>query len=242
MVASKIYLPAKETEVEMKTMTKDGNAIKQVWLDAVSGKEVSRGDTVRYAEKNGKKVIISKEDTDSLKVQAHAKMIDLKDFIPVGTISPSNVCRNYVAIPATGVEHDFSVLHAALRKKGVIGLGRWIYGGRELLAAVSAGENGTLNIQHLFYPSESRDISFELLESVSKDDFDDALTFIDENSVYESFSNAIKSSRKKMYRDEYTERLLNLIKERAESEQGESEVVEVENETSGYSAEVVRIA
>jgi DNA end-binding protein Ku len=121
------------------------NRIKMKTVDAGTGEEVSRGDLVKgFAIAKNQYVLIDKEDLAAVKLES-TRIIDIESFVPAKSIDRLYWDAPYHLVPAgkTGVE-AFSVIRAAMEKKGMIALGRLVMSTRERICALEARKDEIL--------------------------------------------------------------------------------------------------
>src|SRR6476661_8523521 len=122
-----------------------GNRIKMQTLDAGTGEEVSRGDLVKgYAVAKNEYVLLDKEDFERVKLES-TRIIDIEKFVPRASIDRHYWDTPYHLVPSgkTGIE-AFAVIREAMKKKGMVALGRLVMSTRERICAIEIVESGLL--------------------------------------------------------------------------------------------------
>ncbi|HZB93410.1 MAG TPA: Ku protein [Stellaceae bacterium] len=101
------------------------NRIQMRPTDPETGKEVPRGELIRgYEFEKGRYVVIDKEELDALKVDS-SETIDLERFVELGEVDPLYLETPYYMAPEGKLgDETFRVIHEAMRRKKMAGLGR----------------------------------------------------------------------------------------------------------------------
>ena len=122
-----------------------GNRIKMKTVDAGTGEEVSRSDLVKGFEvAKNEYVLLDKEDFESVKLES-TRIIDIEKFVPRETIDRLYWDTPYHLVPSgkTGVE-AFAVIREAMRKKGMVAIGRLVMSTRERICGIEIEDTGLL--------------------------------------------------------------------------------------------------
>ena len=163
-----------------------GNRIKMVSVDAGTGEEVSRRDTVKgYEFKKDHYLIMTDEDFDSVKVESSSTMT-VEKFVGAGSIDPIYYDASYYMAPdGKGAEDVYAVLREAIEKTGKVALTRVVIAQRERTVAVRPMDGGlvahTLNeerdlnsakplfegVQHVQVEPEMVSLAVQLIERQS---------------------------------------------------------------------------
>jgi DNA end-binding protein Ku len=136
-----------------------GNRIKMVSLDAGTGEEVARRDTVKgYEFKKDHYLIVTDEDFESVKVESSSTMA-VEKFVEASSIDPIHYDSSYYLAP-DGKEADdvYAVLREAIEKTGKVALTRVVISQRERTVAVRPMDGGlvahTLNEERDLYSAK----------------------------------------------------------------------------------------
>lgn len=135
-----------------------GNRIRMKTVDAGTGEEVSRGDLVKgYAIAKNEYVLLDKEDFERVKLES-TRIIDIEKFVPRES-DRLYWDTPYHLVPSgkTGIE-AYAVIREAMKKKGMVALGRLVMSTRERICALEIEESGLL-MTTLRTAEEVRDIS-----------------------------------------------------------------------------------
>lgn len=122
---------------------KTNNRIRMKTVDAGTGEEVSRGDLVKgFAIAKDEYVLLDKEDFESVKLES-TRIIDIEKFVPRASIDRLYWDSPYHLVPngKTGIE-AFAVIREAMRKQGMVALGRLVMSTRERVCAIEIEEDG----------------------------------------------------------------------------------------------------
>jgi DNA end-binding protein Ku len=135
-----------------------GNRIKMKTVDAGTGEEVSRGDLVKgFAIAKNEYVLLEPEDFEKVKLES-TRIIDIEKFVPTDTIDRLYWDTPYHLVPSgkTGLE-AFSVIREAMKKKGMVAIGRLVMSTRERICGIELEEAG-LRLTTLRTAEEVRDM------------------------------------------------------------------------------------
>jgi len=116
----------------------DGGAIEHRRVCVQERKEVPYEEIIKGFEvSSGSYVVLSKEEL-TIADGAQARLIELEHFVAAREIDPVFYERAYYLSPGKLGEEPYRVLHAALLRSGKVGIGRFVFHGKEHLAAVRA--------------------------------------------------------------------------------------------------------
>jgi DNA end-binding protein Ku len=124
---------------------KTNNRIKMKTVDAGTGEELSRGDLVKgFAIAKDEYVLLDKEDFESVKLES-TRIIDIEKFVPRETIDRLYWDTPYHLVPSgkTGIE-AFAVIREAMKRKGMVAIGRLVMSTRERVCAIEIEEYGLI--------------------------------------------------------------------------------------------------
>lgn len=137
---------SREGDVSFRLINPDtGNRVRQLMVDAETGKEVERKDLVRGFEvEKDQYILLSDEEIRSVRLES-TRTIDIERFVSRDEIDRIWWDVPYYLIPSekAGME-AFVVIREALRKTGRIALGRVAMHTRERLVAIEPREEGLL--------------------------------------------------------------------------------------------------
>ena len=122
---------------------KTNNRIRMKTVDAGTGEELSRGDLVKgFAIAKDEYVVLDKEDFESVKLES-TRIIDIEKFVPRETIDRLYWETPYHMVPSgkTGIE-AFAVIREAMKRKGMVAIGRLVMSTRERVCAIEIEQDG----------------------------------------------------------------------------------------------------
>jgi DNA end-binding protein Ku len=122
---------------------KTNNRIRMKTVDAGTGEELSRGDLAKgFAIAKDEYVLLDKEDFESVKLES-TRIIDIEKFVTRETIDRLYWDTPYHLVPSgkTGIE-AFAVIREAMKRKGMVAIGRLVMSTRERVCAIEIEEDG----------------------------------------------------------------------------------------------------
>jgi DNA end-binding protein Ku len=124
-----------------------GNRIRMQRVDAATGAEVAYDDLVKgYEVAKGEYITVAPEELDAIAVES-ARMIDIERFVPRDEIDELYNDRPYYLVPDGDVgQQAFAVIREAIRKTGMMALGRVVLSSREHVMAIEAREKGMIGV------------------------------------------------------------------------------------------------
>jgi DNA end-binding protein Ku len=133
-----------------------GNRIKYRKVDAETGDEVPQEDIIKGYEVNkGEYVELDPEELDAVAIESK-RTIEIDEFVEKKEIDELYMRDPYYIIPDGDVgQQAFAVIRDAIRKEGMVALGRVVFTNREHIIAIEARGKGMMGIT-LRYPYEVR--------------------------------------------------------------------------------------
>jgi DNA end-binding protein Ku len=195
--------------------SKTGARIRQKRVDPTTDEEVPFEDIVKgYEITPDRYVLISPEELDALDPKA-TRTIDIEEFVDLSDIDPIYYDHSYYLAPAAGGAKAYRLLGDAMRESGKVGIGRVVLRSKQQLCALRpTGEALTLSTM-LFGDEVLAPDRLDELESVSEAEASEReLTMAQQ--LIESLSSDFEPAK---YRDEYRERVLDLIERKAAGEE-----------------------
>jgi DNA end-binding protein Ku len=194
---------------------KTGARIKQKRVDPSTGEEVPFEDIVKGYEVTPEHyVTIAPEELDALDPKA-TRTIDIEEFVEISEIDPIFYDHNYYLAPTASGAKPYRLLLDAMAKAGKVGIGRVVLRSKQQLCALRpAGE--VLTLTTMLFGDEV--LSPDRIDEL--DGLDEAgasqreLTMAQQ--LIDSLSAEFEPTR---YRDEYRERVLELIERKAAGEE-----------------------
>jgi DNA end-binding protein Ku len=164
-------------------------------------------------------VTISPEELEALEPQK-TRTIDIEDFVDLEQIDPIYYDHPYYLAPDTGAAKAYRLLVDAMEDSGKVAVARVVLRSKEHLVAIRP-RDGALAMETMLFADEV--IPAESLEEIAAADGDVKTSDRElamANQLIESLASDFEPDK---YRDEYRERVLDLIERKA---QGETIVIE----------------
>jgi len=184
-----------------------GNRIRYMKVDAESGDEVTSDDIVKgYEVSKGNYIEMEPDELDAVEIES-TRMIDIDQFVPGKEIDELYLKDPYYIVPDGDVgAQAFAVIREAIKKEGMVALGRVVFTNREHVIALEPRGNGLMGVT-LRYPYEVRD---------EKDYFDDIPNESVPKDMLELATHIVQSKaghfKPDKFEDHYETALRDLIK------------------------------
>lgn len=201
-----LYTATQENDIHFKQLHKDDHQrIRYKKVCGHCGEEVSTKDIIKGFEyDDGQYVVVSDEDFEKIKTEKD-RTIQILHFANLKQISPIYFEKTYHAIPQTGGEKAFELLRTAMMSEQKIAIGKTVMGMQETLLAIIPREDGIL-IEKMFYQDEIKDLP----KSYTKTQINEAELTMAKTLI----SSMDKPFEPENYKDEYQERLKELISQK----------------------------
>lgn len=204
----KIFSAIQESTLDMDMLDRKDHAnIKFMRVNENTGKEVAYADIVKGYKVDDKYVILEESDFEAADA-VKTKTIDIQSFAFEKEIESIYYEQPYYLEPDKGAVNAYALLRDALEKSGKVGVTSFVLRNKESLAILKPYKN-VIVLNKIRFEQEIRDTSELKLPAISKDktkEMDMAVKLIEQ--LTESFN--ISS-----FKDEYTEKLLKIIKNKA---------------------------
>lgn len=199
--------------------TRTGARVKQKRVSAADGSEVSWDDIAKgYEQADGEYVLLSDSDLSALDAKA-TKTIEIEQFVDLSEIDPIMYDAPYNVIPDPSTPKPYALLLEAMEESGKVAIARFVMRTKEHICALRPLD-GRLVLSTMVYPDEVNDpAEHEALEAVSEVTISAKERKVAETLI-ESLTEPFEPSE---YRDQYREKVLDLIEAKAS---GAIEVVE----------------
>jgi DNA end-binding protein Ku len=208
----KMYSAIDEHDLELHLVhEKDGSRIGYEKVCKKEGKEVPADEIVKaYEVSDGDLVYLSEEDFKAAGEEGY-RAIEVLDFVPHDEIDPIVFQRTYYLGPADGAEKVYALLVRAMEESGLSAIARYVFHDRQQLGALRI-RDGVIVLENMYFADEIRpsDDIAPKGQRVSKQELEMAETLIDR------FTSTFKHEK---YRDEYTDRLLDIVKRKRKGEE-----------------------
>jgi DNA end-binding protein Ku len=191
-----------------------GARIKQKRVSAETGEEVPFDQIVKgYEVSPDNYVVIEPQELEALDPKA-TRSIEIEDFVDLDQIDPLYFERPYYLVPDKGGAKAYALLLEAMKESKKVGIARLVLRTKQYLAAIRP-LGDALVLETLLYPDE---VTLpDEIEGLPRDDVeiqDRELKIA--RQLIESLSTEFEPEN---YRDEYRERVLELIEQKAEGKQ-----------------------
>src|SRR5437667_5490925 len=126
---------------------KTGNRIKYRKVDAETGDEVDSADIVKgYEVGKGEYIEIDPEELEAIAIESK-RTIEIDEFVPKKEIDELYLNNPYYIVPDGEVgQQAFAVIREAIRKEGMVALGRVVFTSREHIIALEPRGKGIMGI------------------------------------------------------------------------------------------------
>jgi DNA end-binding protein Ku len=133
-----------------------GHRIKYRKVDAESGEEVDSADIIKgYAVGKADYIELDPEELEAVAIESK-RTIDIDEFVPREEIDELYLNNPYYIAPDGEVgQQAFAVIREAIRKEGMVAIGKVVFTSREHIIALEARGKGLLGVT-LRYPYEVR--------------------------------------------------------------------------------------
>jgi DNA end-binding protein Ku len=190
-----------------------GNRIRYKKVDVDTGDEVDNADIVKgYELAKGEYIELDPEELDAVAI-ASKHVIDIDEFVPRSEIDELYLRDPYYIVPDGEVgQQAFAVIREAIRKEGMVALGKVVFTSREHIIALEARGKGMVGVT-LRYPYEVRNEKeyFDGVtdEKIPKDMLDLAI------HIVETKTGHFKPAQ---FKDDYEEALKDLLRKKQKGE------------------------
>jgi len=194
-----------------------GNRIRYRKVDAETGDDVDSSNIVKgYEVAKGEYIELEPEELEAVAIESK-RVIEIDEFVPKAEIDELYLRDPYYIVPDGEVgQQAFAVIREAIRKEGMVALGKIVFTSREHIIALEPRDKGMVGVT-LRYPYEVRQPEeyFDTIddEKVPKDMLDLAIHIVDtkrgefEPEKFEDhYENALKELLRKKQKGEKIER------------------------------------
>jgi DNA end-binding protein Ku len=215
-VPVKLYSATSPKSVRFHQLSsKTGARIRQKRVDASTGDEVPYEEIVKgYEITPDRYVMIEPEELEAFDPKA-TRTIDIEEFVDLVDIDPIYYDHNYYLAPTAGGAKAYRLLLDAMREAGKVGIGRVVLRSKQQLCALRP-TGDVLTLTTMLFGDEvlAPDRIDELDDLVDAEATDRELSMAQQ--LINSLSAEFDPSR---FRDEYRERVLELIEKKAAGEE-----------------------
>jgi DNA end-binding protein Ku len=195
--------------------SKTGARIKQKRVDPTTGDEVPYEEIVKgYEITPDRYVIIEPEELEALDPKA-TKTIDIEEFVDLEEIDPIYYDHSYYLAPTAGGAKAYRLLLDAMRESGKVGIGKVVLRSKQQLCALRpTGE--VLTLTTMLFGDEV--LPPDRLDEI--DSIEEAAATDRELKMAQQLIDSLSADfEPDKFKDEYRERVLELIERKAAGEQ-----------------------
>jgi DNA end-binding protein Ku len=192
----------------------DGVRIQQKRVCPKDGEEVPYEHIVKgYEISPDRYVIITPEELEGLDPKK-TRTINIEDFVDLDEIDPLYYEHPYYLVPDTGAAKAYKLLLTALTESNKVAIARVVIRSKEYLTAIRPAD-GILTMETMLFADEL--VPPDDLEELPDADVEATEREVDmARQLIESLSTTFEPGK---YRDEYRERVLDLIERKAEGQE-----------------------
>jgi DNA end-binding protein Ku len=195
---------------------KTGHRIAQKRVDSVTGDEIPYEDIVKgYELTKERYVVITPDELEALDPEK-SRTIDIEDFVDLEDIDPVYYDHPYYLVPDKGATKAYGLLLNAMEESGKVAVARVVLRSKEQLVAIRPAPGNVLTMETMLFadevvpPEELDDLPEAKDLKASQRELTMAQQLID------SLSSDFEPGK---YRDEYREKVLELIERKASGEE-----------------------
>jgi DNA end-binding protein Ku len=190
-----------------------GNRIRYKKVDAETGDEVDNSEIVKgYEVAKGEYIELDPDELEAVAIESK-RIIDIEEFVPRNEIDELYLRDPYYIVPDGEVgQQAFAVIRDAIRKEGMVALGKVVFTSREHIIALEARGKGMLGVT-LRYPYEVRNEAeyFDSIEDekIPKDMIDLAVHIVETKTGH---------FKPQQFQDQYEDALKDLLRRKQKGE------------------------
>lgn len=192
---------------------KCGNRIRQQRVCPVDNEIVERDQLVKgYEFAKDQYVRVTDDELKALEGEA-SEAIEISEFVPLSKVDPIYFERSYYLGPDKGGEKAYRLLTDTMTQVGKVALAKFVMRGKENLVIVRAAQKG-LMMHTMYFANEVR--NFDEIPKGESAKITGAETSLAIRLIDELSNDEFEPEK---YHDEYSERVLNLVNEKAEGKE-----------------------
>ena len=206
-----LYTATQDNDIHFNQLCKeDGSRVRYKKVCANCGKEVKSEDIIKGFEyEKGKYVTMTDEDFEKAKSEKD-KTIHILHFTDLANIRPLYFDKTYHAIPEQGGDKAFELLRRAMNEENKVAIAKTVMGTKEKLLALIPTDDGILT-ETLFFADEIKEAPKEPVRTqINDSELQMAKTLI---------SAMVKEFDPSQYKDEYRERLWQIINSKIQGQE-----------------------
>jgi len=216
-VPVKLYSAVSKKTVRFHQLNgKTGHRIAQKRTDSQTGDEVSFEDIVKgYELTKDRYVVITPDELETLD-PVKSRSIDIEDFVNLADIDPVYYDHPYYLVPDKGSAKAYGLLLDAMRQSGKVAIAKVVIRSKEQLVAIRPAPGGVLMMETMIFADEV--VSPESIDDLP--DPDDLNVSDRELKMAQQLIESLTSDfEPEKYRDEYREKVLELIERKASGQE-----------------------
>lgn len=206
-----LYTATQDNDIRFNQLCKeDGSRIRYKKVCAGCGKEVSTKDIIKGFEYENDKFVVITDDEFKKAKSDKDRTIHILLFTALNSIRPIFYDKTYHAIPEAGGDKAFELLRRAMKDEKKVAIAKTVMGTKEKLLALIATDNGIL-VETMFFADEIKEAPKEpAAREIDNAELQMAKTLI--NAMSKEFA-------PKQYKDEYRERLWEIINKKIQGQE-----------------------
>lgn len=204
----KVFSAVKDSSIEMNMLDKnDYSNIKFKRVNENTGKEVTYADIVKGYKLDDQYVVVEDSDFEAAEAEK-TKTIEIMNFVDEGEIDTIYYEQPYYLEPDKGAAKAYALLRDALQASGKVGVGSIVLRNKESLVILKSYKN-VIVLNRIRFQEEIRntaELKVPPLSEMNTKEMDMALQLVGQLTEKFDISN---------YKDNYTAKLLEIIKDKA---------------------------
>ena len=221
----KLYSAVSRKTVRFHQLDREDNQrIQQKRVNPRTGEEVPYENLVKgYELAPDRYVVITPEELDGLEPQK-TKTIDIEDFVDLSEIDPIYYDHPYYLVPDKGAEKAYKLLLEAMKESGKVAIARVVIRSKENLVAIRPLD-GVLTMETMLFGDEV--IPSDEIEDIPSSDGKAKTSAREVEMAKQLIDSLTAEFDPDKYRDEYRDRVLDMIERKAD---GQDVIVEAPEE------------
>jgi DNA end-binding protein Ku len=181
-----------------------GNRIRYRKVDAETGEEVSGEEIIKgYEVSKGEYLELEPEELDAIAIESK-RVIEIEQFVEKTEIDELYINSPYYVVPDGEIgQQAFAVIREAIRREGMVAIGKVVFTSREHIFALEARGKGLMGVT-LRYPYEVRS---------EKDFFDDIEDEKVPKDMLELAAHIVEQKRSTFQPEKFEDRYEDALKE-----------------------------
>jgi DNA end-binding protein Ku len=186
--------------------------LRQKMVCPEDGKEVHREHMVKGFEISPERYVVVSDSELEAFAPKSSRVIEIQDFVNLADIDPVYFDRPYYLLPQQHAEKAYRLLAEAMEQTGKVGIAKFTMRSKEYLAALRPSE-GVIVLETMHFSNEVTPT--KKVEDAPREVKVDQRELSVAEKLIESLSSDFKPEQ---YHDEYRDRVLELIKKKAQGE------------------------